>query len=219
MYKSEFPEKAYETFVNHELLSNGYMIYLPSQRKEESLGYDALLHGLRGSGIKAVALQYKVVSQYKRTPQYFHSPCFRFVLHKSANVYKQHNIMVRRNTMTPRRVLALYCVPNFVDYQSLYNYLRNGTLLRHSSLLMPFSRINDSNHHYIAFDDTKAEQFSKEPQTVAAYDLQYLFELQEPMHYRDLVSENDCDQHTFMQELDSFLRSTHSFLVYKCMDE
>lgn len=219
MKRSEFPEKAYETFANHELLSKGFMIYLPSQRKEESLGYDALLHGLRGRGIKAVALQYKVVSQYKRPPNCFHLPCFKFVLHKSINGYKQHNIMVMRNTKRRLKVLALYCVPNFVDYQSLYDYLRNGTLLQHSRLLMPLSRINDSKYHFIVFDDMKAEQFSREPEDVAMYSLENVFELQEPLHYRDWISKNDCDQYTFKQELDKFLRSTHSFLIYKCMDE
>ena len=42
MKKSEFSEKAYEVFANHELLSLGYMIYIPSQHQEQKLGYDAL---------------------------------------------------------------------------------------------------------------------------------------------------------------------------------
>ena len=53
MKRSEFPEKAYEAFINHELLSKGYMIYMPSQRKEKSVGYDALLHASSSRRFKA----------------------------------------------------------------------------------------------------------------------------------------------------------------------
>ena len=47
-------------------MSMGYMLYIPSQIKENKLGYDALIQKLKYKKIKSLALQYKIVSQYKR---------------------------------------------------------------------------------------------------------------------------------------------------------
>ena len=87
MKKSEFPEKAYESFLNHELMSMGYMLYIPSQIKENKLGYDALIQKLKYKKIKSLALQYKIVSQYKIPKTGFLDPCFKIELHKSKSGY------------------------------------------------------------------------------------------------------------------------------------
>lgn len=238
MKKSEFPEKAFETFFNHELLSRGFKIYLPSQRKEDSLGYDVLMNELKkGRGVKAIALQYKVVSKYNISPVGFNKPCFKFDLHKSSNRYKQHNILVARNNRKSSKVSAFYCVPSFVEYQSLYDFLIEGTLFKHSCAIKPCYRINDSRYHYIAFDDMRAGQFSKLPQYIPICNFESIFYQEEPLYYQDWISEidsneqqealcyrnvdsrNDYNQIDFKQELDEFLRSTHSFLVYRFIDE
>ena len=117
MKKSEFPEKAYETFSNHELMSMGYMLYIPSQIKENKLGYDTLIQKLKCKKIKLLALQYKIVSQYKIPKTGFSDPCFKIELHKSKSGYIQHNLMVKKNLKHTRTgIAAVYCVPQFVEY-------------------------------------------------------------------------------------------------------
>ena len=218
MKRSEFPEKAYETFINHELLSNGYMIYMPSQRKEKSVGYDALLHASSSRRFKAIALQYKIVSQYVRPPFPLSIPAFKFDLHKSAKGYVQHNIMVKRNTAIWSKISAVYCVPSFVDYKSLYDHLKNGTLLCNSRFLLPIDKITDSKYHYIAFDNSDAYQFSQEPKLVENYSLDNIFEKQEPWYYEDLIQNNYIDEKSPTTELDDYLIKTRSFLVIKIVD-
>lgn len=218
MIKSEFPEKAYETFINHELLTKGYMIYLPSQIKEEALGYDARLQKFRGKKFKAVALQYKIVSEYERTPNPFCFPCFKFDLHRSKKGYRQHNIMVKRNTNSKSKVLALYCVPRFVDYQLLYTYLKAGTILDHSQLLKPIHPIDDFQRHHVKFDDTHAYQFSNEPRFVEMCTLESIFEEQEPLYYDDFIEGNYRNETSFIKGLNEYLKASRSVLILKDLD-
>ena len=68
--KSEFPEKAFETYINYYLLNKGFKLYIPSQAKEAKEAYDALINNLANLAttrrrIVSIALQYKVVSEYK----------------------------------------------------------------------------------------------------------------------------------------------------------
>lgn len=218
LMKSEFPEKAYETFINHELLTKGYMIYLPSQIKEEALGYDARLQKFRGKKFKAVALQYKIVSKYERIPKFFNSPCFKFDLHRNENQYKQHNIMVKRNTHSKSKVLALYCVPRFVDYQLLYTYLKAGTILDHSQLLKPIHAVDNSQRHHVKFDDTHAYQFSNEPRAVEMCTLESIFEEQEPLYYDDFIEGNYRNETSFIKGLNEYLKASRSVLILKDLD-
>lgn len=218
MKRSEFPEKAYEAFINHELLSKGYMIYIPSQRKEKSVGYDALWHTSGGGRIKAIAMQYKIVSKYIKPPFPLSTPAFKFDLHKSTKGYGQHNIMVKRNTTIWSKIPAVYCVPSFVDYKSLYDHLKNGTLLHNSRLLLPIDKITDSKYHYIAFDNNNAYQFSQDPNTVGNYSLDSIFERQELLCYEDLIQSNYIDEEIRTTKLDDYLIKTHSFLVIKAFD-
>lgn len=218
MKRSEFPEKAYEAFINHELLSKGYMIYIPSQRREKSVGYDALWHTSCGRKIKAIALQYKIVSEYVKPPISLSTPAFKFDLHKSAKGYVQHNIMVKRNTTIWLKISAVYCVPSFVDYKSLYDYLKKGTLLNNSRFLIPTNKITDNKYHYIAFDNKIAYQFSQDPNLVENYSLDSIFERQESLCYEDLIQSNYIDEKTQTTKLDDYLIKTHSFLVIKAFD-
>ena len=218
MDKSEFPEKAYEVFANHELLSNGYGIYIPSQQKEKTLGYDALWH-LKGTRFKAIALQYKIVSQYRRPPKMLSTPCFKFDLHKSAGGYEQHNIMVARHTHTRFPILAVYCVPTFVEYKKLYEHLRNGTIFDNSRLLIPLKQISDSSYHYIAFDDTQALQFSKDPVSVENRHLDQIFESVEPIPSDYFTANRSNRRNEALEELDAYLLDTQSMLITKMIDE
>ena len=225
MIKTEFPEKAYESFSNHELMAKGYKIYIPSQTKEKSVGYDALLH-LKGKMFKAVALQYKVVSQYIRPPKPLSSPCFKFELHKTHDGYEQHNIMVKRNTRIPAPVAAAYCVPFFVEYSELYDYLKKNTILENSCLLIPFDRINDFDYHYIAYDHSTALQFSKTPVPVKMCTLEQLFEQQKPLSFEDLITNAFAPkEHTYIESnnptklLDDYLLKSESMLLIKPLEK
>ncbi len=219
MIKSEFPEKAYETFINHELLSQGYMIYVPSQIRENAHGYDAQLQKFRGKRFKAVALQYKIVSEYERTPKPFCFPCFKFDLHRSQKGYRQHNIMVKRNTNSKSKVLALYCVPRFVEYKLLYTYLKAGSLFSHSQLLKPIHPVDNSQSHHVKFDDTQAYQFSKEPRVVEMCTLESIFEEQEPLYYDDFIEGNCRNEPSFINGLNEYLKASRSVLILKDLDD
>ena len=218
MIKSEFSEKVYEIFINHELLSNGYIIYAPSQRKEKSLGYDALCHMTKGSKIKAIALQYKIVWEYENPPFPLSYPSFRFDLHKSSTgKYTQHNIMVKRNTSISQTMPALYCVPKFIDYKSLYKNLQSGTLLQNSCLIMPFDEIIDSEYHCIKFDNTLAFQCSNEPREIKIFNVERVFEAQEPISFEGFIKRiaTQDNQTEPFEQLNECLAKTHSFLLLK----
>lgn len=78
---------------------------------------------------------------------------------------------------------------------------------------------NDAKYHFIAFDGINAKQFSSMPENVPVYNLENVFELQEPLYYEDWISETDCNHNSLKIELDEFLRNIHSFLIYKCLDD
>ena len=219
MKKSEFPEKAYEVFANHELLSMGYMLYIPSQLKEQRLGYDALLH-LKNRRIKAVALQYKIVSEYERAPKLFSKRCFKFELHKSSTgEYLQHNIMVKKNTRSWPPISAFYCVPCFVEYKVLYKHLQNGVVLKNSCFLKPSSEINDSKYHYVKFDSNQACQFSDDPKPMEIHSLDSLFEQQESVLFEDIMRESCVDEKHLICKIDEYLLQSQSFLLIKLSNE
>ena len=218
MKKSEFPEKAYEVFANNELLSMGYMIYIPSQHQEQKLGYDALWQS-KNRKIKAIAMQYKIVEQYERTHKLLSKPCFKFELHKSSTgEYSQHNIMVQRNVRSRPPICACYCVPNFVEYKTLYKYLKDGTILKNSSFLEPHSEINDSRYHYIVFDNNKAYQCSDDPQPMTMHSLESIFKQQETICFEDLIGESYIDENQSIHSIDEYLVESQSFLIIKFLD-
>ena len=218
MKKSEFPEKAYESFANHEILSKGYMIYIPSQQKENKLGYDALVH-LKNKKIKAVALQYKIVHEYERVRKPLSKPAFKFVLHRSSNGYNQHNLLVERNTFRWSPIVAFYCAPRFVEYTSLYEYLKSASVLEHSCFLKPCDNIIDKEYHYITFDDTQAFQHSNNPKPVEIYSLESIFEQTEPMYYETLIEELYLSDQNERQSLDDFLIESCSILIVKVLND
>ena len=218
MKKSEFSEKAYEMFANHELLSLGYMIYIPSQHQEQKLGYDALWQS-KSRKIKAIAVQYKIVEQYERTPKLLSNPCFKFELHKSsAGKYSQHNIMVQKNARSWPPICACYCVPHFVEYKALYKYLKCGTILENSCFLEPNNNISDSKYHFVAFDANHAYQFSDNPLPMSMRSLESIFEQQESMCFEDLIKEQYINEEQSIQSIDDYLIKSQSFLIIKLLD-
>ena len=219
MKKSEFSEKAYEVFANHELLSMGYMIYIPSQQKEQKLGYDALLHS-KNKRIKAVALQYKIVLEYDRTPKLLSDCCFKFELHKSSTGdYLQHNIMVEKNTRSWPPICAFYCVPQFIKFHALYKHLKSGTILENSCFLKPNSEIYDSKYHYVKFDNNQAYQCSNEPKPMEICSLENLFANQELVCFEDIMKETYVDEKHSIGSIDEYLLQSQSFLLIKVLDE
>ena len=218
MKKSEFPEKAYEVFANHELLSMGYMIYIPSQQKEQKLGYDALWQS-KNRKIKAIAVQYKIVEQYERTHKLLSKPCFKFELHKSSTgKYSQHNIIVQKNAQPWPPICACYCVPNFVEYKALYKHLKDGTILKNSCFLKPHSEINDSRYHYIVFDNNKAYQCSDDPRIMTIHSLESIFNQQEAIYFEDLIREFYIEENQSIHSIEDYLTESQSFLIIKLLD-
>ena len=219
MKKSEFPEKAYETFANHELLSFGYMIYIPSQHQEQKVGYDALWQS-KNRKIKAIAVQYKIVEQYERSHKLLSKPCFKFELHKSSTgEYLQHNIIVQKNAQRCPPICACYCVPDFVEYKTLYKHLKDGTILKNSRFLEPHSKINDSRYHYIVFDNNKAYQCSDDPQPMVVHSLESIFDQQESIYFEDLIRESCFDETRSIHSVNDYLIKSQSFLIIKLWDE
>lgn len=162
MIKSEFSERLFETLINHEILcSLGCDIYIPTQAKESQSGLDALFQGRKR---KILALQYKVVNQYDKIPNYLKAPAFQFNLHYDEKGYTQHNHLAKKSI---RGLNAFYAVPAFVGYKELYNNYHLKTLLDNSYLISPGREINDKKHHYINFDtNSTAYLHSKEKVSV-----------------------------------------------------
>ena len=145
--------------------------------------------------IKAVALQYKVVSKYDRAPKLLSKHSFKFDLHKSStDKYSQHNIMVENNIRSSLPVCSFYCVPRFVEYNKLYEYLKNGAILENSYFLKPSSKIIDSKDHYVKFDNSQAYQCSDDPKSMEIYSFESLFAHQEPLCFEDLMKETYVDE-------------------------
>ena len=221
MKKSEFPEKAYESFLNHELMSMGYMLYIPSQIKENKLGYDVLIQKLKYKKIKSLALQYKIVFQYKNPRSGLSYPCFKMELHKSKSGYTQHNLMVKRNLKHVKTgVAAIYCAPRFVEYDLLYKYSIAKSLVSHSKFIIPQKAITDKQYHYIAFDDKCSKQFSSIPESIKYDTLESIIENQPAIYINELIetvtdSPNDLNCHT----LNEFLIQTKSCLLVKVMED
>ena len=220
MKKSEFPEKAYESFLNHELMSMGYMLYIPSQIKENKLGYDALIQKLKYKKIKSLALQYKIVSQYKIPKTGFLDPCFKIELHKSKSGYTQHNLMVKRNLMHAKTgIAAIYCAPMFVEYDLLYKYSIAKSLVSRSRFIVPQKAITDKQYHYIVFDAKCSKQFSNIPESIKYNSLENIIENQPTIYINELIetvtdSPNDLNCHT----LNEFLIQTKSYLLIKVIE-
>lgn len=169
MKKSEFPEKIYETLINHFLLSKGFDIYVPSQNKEAKLGYDALF---QYGKIKVAFLQYKTVNEYDRKPKCHgrSTRAFKFDLYYSkGNGYRQHNLLVKKNA---RGINCGYFVPCFIEYDTLYNTYHTSSLVNscNSIMIRPTKIISDNNYHYISFDNKRyVVQHSKEESKVQSF--------------------------------------------------
>ena len=147
--KCEFCEKMYETFVNHELLSNGCKLWIPSQNEERQGGFDSMVMDRH---FQVCCLQYKIPEYTKsRRPFWGGQKVFKFYAHKdvSSNKYKQHNLLVQLNRMG---IQAYYCAPHFIQCSDLYNNLASLTLLSNSALLKPIYKLTPSPSHVIEYD-------------------------------------------------------------------
>lgn len=156
--KSEFCEKQYEIFLNHELISMGYDIYIPSQRQEKKTGYDALIKP--NENFKGLMLQYKIPGNGLIHSTYFSnkSKIFRFNVYKYNNEFAQHNLLVKQNLFG---IKAAYCVPLFDTNKDLYNNLRNGTVVNSSVGIVPYKYLKDGKvSHHIEYTSDRAFLFS-----------------------------------------------------------
>ena len=105
-------------------------MYIPSQRKECKIGYDALINNIKHiartkSLIKGVALQFKIVEEYERPP--YVDENFKFDLHNARN-YHQHNRLCKYNKTG--KFFAAYCVPEFIKIDEFFMYKTNSVYLR-----------------------------------------------------------------------------------------
>ena len=195
--KSEFPEKAFETYINYYLLNKGFKLYIPSQAKEAKEAYDALINNLANLAttrrrIVSIALQYKVVSEYK-----VHKIArnFKFDLYASKKKkYTQHNILYKKNKSS-KYYAAGYVVPSFVTYQSLCDNLKYKTLLNNSYFIMPQYKISDSGYHYYTFDKNHALQHS--PETLDS----------EILSMAELLKQVDINGEAYAKPIENFIES------------
>jgi len=162
MFQSEFSERLFEFFYNHEFLNTyDVHIYVPSQNREGLSGYDAKLKGRK---TKAILLQFKIVNQYERAPHLYTSPAFKFELLKhKVKGYRQHNQLFK---IGKKGLLALYVVPPFVDYKTLYTKSYKSKLLLDCNYYYPTHKIVDNKYHYVTFDSSNADLHSKESRSL-----------------------------------------------------
>ncbi len=161
--RCEFPEKLFESLVNHELMNNLLSLGLkpnmwsPSQIQEASLGYDVLFQDPLS---KIIAIQYKVPS-YKYLRK--HKNCFKFDLHKNkSNICKQHEILVnelKKGTISN----VVYMAPRFMGIKELNEYVQNGSLLKHIAVIPPARLPSYIGSHHCVYGKKKPQFFSKEP--------------------------------------------------------
>lgn len=157
--KCEFPEKLFESLVNHELMNlfskkhSKVNLWSPSQSKEASLGYDALFE--TGSR-KLIAVQYKIPI-YKYAKKY--KDCFRFELHKnSKKECKQHKLLCE---LLDKHIIddVAYIAPNFIEIKKLNNYSRSGTLLNHIAQIKPVKLLSYYGNHHCVYGSIKPAFF------------------------------------------------------------
>ena len=205
MKKSEFPEKAFEMYINHFLLEEGFNLYIPSQAKEAKLAYDALINDLKakkGKKIMPLALQYKIVWEYKRPEP---AKKFKFDLHANCDKrtkklkYTQHNILYKKN-LSSKYFAAGYVVPYFVSYKELQENVINDTLLNNSYFIRPQHHISDSGYHYYTFDNIHALQHSSEPLN------------DEIQPFEELLSQIAISGKDFAQPIEGFIEEFTSIL-------
>ena len=161
--RCEFPEKLFESLVNHELINlfskrhTKVNLWSPSQTKEASLGYDSLFEaGAR----KLVAIQYKVPS-YRYVSKY--KGCFKFELHKNSNKEcKQHELLCE---LLDKHIVdnVFYIAPEFLENRKLNNYSRSGTLLKHIAQITPTKLISYKGNHHCVYGDLKPNFFCNVP--------------------------------------------------------
>ena len=172
----EFPEKLFESLVNHELmnsfskLSKKVILWSPSQSKEASLGYDALFK----SGVKKlIAIQYKIP---KRKYSRKHIGCFRFDLHKNKRgECKQHGLLC---DLLAKHVVddVVYCVPLFVENSKLNNYARSETLTKmHVAQIRPKRLISIKGSHHCVYDSRTADFYCNNKTETNLVDFDELF--------------------------------------------
>ncbi len=201
MKKSEFSEKFFEILVDHLLLNHGFQIFIPSQNKENKLGYDALINNIKSimgtkKRINGFALQYKIVEKYKKPQNKKEN--FKFKLHPAHN-YRQHNKLCKCNQIG--KFIAAYCVPNFVTIADLYLNLNGGSLLSNSMLIFPKIHIIDNNSHYITFGHLTAHQHSSEQNNC------------DIKNFEQILKEQDAEHLMFPEVFIEFLESINSDFI------
>ena len=171
--KCEFCEKAYETFVNHELINNGIILYIPSQTQENNLGYDVCFFGKR---FQICCMQYKIVEFVKSRRAFWkRQHIFKFTTLKDSKTqkFKQHNLLVFLNKLG---INSVYCAPLFTKNSDLYNYLTSNTLIKNSALLKPIHPLfNPPKTHSIEFNSHQAYQFCKNSEALKITNFNELF--------------------------------------------
>ena len=171
--KCEFCEKAYETFINHELINNGIIVYIPSQQQENNLGYDVCLCGKR---FQICCMQYKTAEFVKSRRAFWKGQqIFKFTTLKDSKTqtFKQHNLLVFLNNLG---ICSVYCAPLFIKNSDLYNFLTSNTLVKNSALLKPIhSLFNPPNTHSIEFNSYQAYQFCKNSEALEIINFNELF--------------------------------------------
>lgn len=221
MKQSEFCEKMFENLINHELLNKGLDIYIPSQRKESKSGYDALFNGKKK---KVFVLQYKVVSQYnKNTYDKMKAEKFKYDIYgkkdKGLYSFNQNKALVRLNK---KGIKAGYYVPSFIDYNSLFCKLHNGTLLNHSFLITPEDIIDKKVPHYVVFDENEAWHYCRNPSKVDIFSLETLLDDQDCLQISKETFENiiweviqEEQSSDIKPSIDSYLASNKLVIIAK----
>lgn len=157
--KSQFCEKEFEILFCREFINLFHCdLCFPSAKQEERKGFDARF---KHKKFKAVFFQFKVVEEYVRKNTWN----FHFPTHATrTGEQKQHNTLVKLNSKQPAtHPVAFYVVPNFIERKVLIQHSRIDKLLKNCKYLYPLYPLNKGTHH-IRFNNTRAAQYSKEPQ-------------------------------------------------------
>lgn len=165
--KSEFCEKHYETFINHELLNRGYDMFIPSQKQEGELGFDAMIGKCKQ--FKPLILQYKIPRNVSHQSTY---DIFKFNIHKHNGQFTQHNTLVMYNRYG---INAVYCAPLFYKYSDLNKYLHCNQIISNSKVIIPTTPLNSGSHH-IKYTYKGAQLFSNHGYDCECTDLESLLE-------------------------------------------
>lgn len=181
MYK--FSERQYEFALNRELYNRFGNVYIPTQSKEEKLGYDArfrlhmkrLVHPnvlnkrikflyvqhKRPSGIYSVSKNHHLKScgnnvQSILAPKRWSGAsiyCFK-IYKNNSGVFNQH-LMLQKQAAKPN-ALVLYATPRFIDTRSLNFAMRSNTILDRTAFI-DVSLLGNATKlkgsHYVFYDE------------------------------------------------------------------